>query len=1157
MPETTKIPSFIHLRVHSEYSMVDGLFKTGDLIRHCVDHQMPAVALTDQSNLCGLVRFYKAANLAGIKPIIGADCWIQHGEENPSRAVFLCKNQQGYHNLTELISKSYLEGQHNGIPVVHNEWIENFNEGLIALSGGLKGDIGQFVLSNQLPKAAERIAWWNQYFPDSFYIEIQRTGREGEADYNRTILGLAEGAATPVVATNEVMFAHATDFEAHEARVCIHQGRVLDDPRRPKDYSSQQYFRTEAEMCELFADLPSALENSVEIAKRCNLEISLGKAFLPNFPIPEDTTIGEFFAKESWAGLENRLSTLFDRDAAEFDELRKPYDERLQTELDVILQMDFPGYFLVVADFIQWSKNHDIPVGPGRGSGAGSLVAYALKITDLDPLQYNLLFERFLNPERISMPDFDVDFCMEGRDRVIEYVASKYGNDSVSQIITFGTMAAKAVIRDVGRVLGKPYGFCDQLSKMIPFDLGITLDKAFEQEEAIREAYHEDEEVREVWDLAKKLEGIIRNAGKHAGGVVIAPTKLTDFTPLYCDENGANLVAQFDKDDVEAAGLVKFDFLGLKTLTVIDWAIKNLNQQRTVNNEPLINLNDISTDDGDTFRLLQEGNTTGVFQLESPGMKKLIRQLKPSTFEDIIALVALYRPGPLGSGMDQDFVNRKHGREEVIYPHPLLEPILKQTYGTILYQEQVMQIAQILAGYSLGGADLLRRAMGKKKMEVMREQRQIFVKGASEKGIEEKISSHIFDIMEEFAKYGFNKSHSAAYALVSFQTAWLKQHFPAAFLAAAMSADMDNTDKIVTLVNDAREQGLEISPPDVNRGFYHFTISGEKTIIYGLGAIKGVGEAAIESIIEIRNKKGIFKDLFHFCIEVVSKKVNRRVLEALIKAGALDCFGSHRAELMANLEEAIKSSEQAERDSQAGQNDMFGGPVDLERTSNVMKSVNPWPENHLLKEEKEILGMYLSGHPYQQYHKELSVAVRTKLSKVAITPKGRTVIIAGLISAVRIITTKSGSRIILVTIDDQSAQFVINIKQELYQQCASYLVKDRILIVEGEVSFNEFQQQLTMRAKQLWDITSFRESRAKSLSLFVEQQKVCDDFSVRLKQQIAPYVGGTCPISIQFKANDAKAVLDLGETWCVRPSDELLYRLEDLVGKGKVNCVYP
>jgi len=1025
------------------------------------------------------------------------------------------------------------------------------------LSGGRKGDIGQLILSNQYPKAAERMAWWNHHFPESYYLEVQRTGRDQENEYINAILGLAEGSGTPLVATNEVMFPHQEDFEAHEARVCIHQGRVLDDPRRPKDYSNQQYFRSEQEMCQLFSDIPSALENTVEIAKRCNLEISLGKAFLPNFPTPENMTIGEYFTQQSKQGLEERLATLFDPHSDTFHEQRKAYDERLQVELEVILQMDFPGYFLVVADFIQWSKNNEIPVGPGRGSGAGSLVAYALKITDLDPLAYDLLFERFLNPERVSMPDFDVDFCMEGRDRVIEYVADKYGHDAVSQIITFGTMAAKAVIRDVGRVLGKPYGFCDQLSKMIPFDLGITLDKAFEQEESIQDAYHNDEEVKEVWDLAKKLEGVIRNAGKHAGGVVIAPTKLTDFTPLYCDETGANLVAQFDKDDVEAVGLVKFDFLGLKTLTIIDWAIKSLNQQNAIHNESLISLDDINTTDEKTFSLLQEGNTTGVFQLESPGMKKLIRQLRPSSFEDIIALVALYRPGPLGSGMDQDFVNRKHGREKVVYPHPLLEPILKQTYGTILYQEQVMQIAQVLAGYSLGEADLLRRAMGKKKMEVMQEQRRIFVEGSSANGIDEKVSSQIFDIMEEFAKYGFNKSHSAAYALVSFHTAWLKCHYPAAFLAAAMSADMDNTDKIVTLVNDAKEQGLSILPPNINKGFYHFTIEGEKTIIYGLGAIKGVGEAAIESIVEYREKNGAYKDLYQFCIGVVSKKVNRRVLEALIKAGALDCFGSHRAELMVNLDEATKSAEQAERDLQAGQDDMFGGPVGLTQTTSDMKRVNPWPDNHLLQAEKEILGLYLSGHPFNQYKKELSVYLRNTLANLEITPRGRSVLIAGLISAVRIINTKSGSRIVLVTLDDDTGQFVINVNQELYQQYASFLIKDRILIVEGEISFNEYQQQLTMRSKQLWDITAFRESRVKFINLFIEQGFVSEDFGVKLRQQIAPYVGGTCPISIQFKTQDAKAVLDLGSTWRVSPSDELMYRLEDLVGKGKVSCVYP
>ncbi len=1167
MDNAPSSPQFVHLRTHTEYSIVDGLLRTKQLLENTAALNMPAIAVTDQSNLCGLVRFYKTANSLGIKPIVGADVWVHDSDfsEQPFRMVLLCKNHQGYIHLTELISDSYLKGQQTGVPVIESDWIKSRTEGLIVLSGGRLGDIGHALLADNHQLASQRLAFWNGLFPDHFYLELQRTGREFEERYIHAIVGMAQGSNTPVVATNDVHFLNEEDFGAHEARVCITQGRVLDDHRRPKDYSTKQYLRSAEEMLELFADIPSAIENTIEIAKRCNLEITLGEAFLPEFPVPEGMTIDTFFEQESQRGLERRLSKLYDANSGDFAEIRKKYDLRLREELDVILQMGFPGYFLIVADFIQWSKDNDIPVGPGRGSGAGSLVAYSLKITDLDPLQYDLLFERFLNPERVSMPDFDIDFCVEGRDRVIEYVAQKYGKDSVSQIITFGTMAAKAVIRDAGRVLGKPYGLCDRLSKMIPMDLGMTLEKAFEQESDIQDAYEQDDDVRELWDLAKKLEGLIRNAGKHAGGVVIAPTRLTDFTPLYCDDSGGNVVTQFDKDDVEAAGLVKFDFLGLKNLTIIDWTLKIINSNRAITSQPPLVIEDISLEDEATFRLLQKGNTTSVFQLESIGMKKLILQLKPSTFEDIVALVALYRPGPLGSGMDQDFVNRKHGREKVSYPHPSLETILKPTYGTILYQEQVMQIAQELAGYSLGGADLLRRAMGKKKIEVMQEQRVIFTEGATQKGIEERIATQVFDIMEEFAKYGFNKSHSAAYALVSFQTAWLKAHYTAEFLAAAMTADMDHTEKVVTLVDDAQLQKVKILPPDVNRGEYFFTVfksdaesKRNDTIIYGIGAIKGVGKAAIEAIVNERKSHGAFKNLLDFCHRIDLKKANRRVLEALIKAGALDSIGSHRAELLLNLENSIVAAEQSARDKEAGQNDLFGDAgADTNETMSIeIERVRPWPENHKLQCEKDTLGLFLTGHPINRYRSELAKLVNKKIRNLQPGRRGSSETVAGLVVAMRIIKTRTGAPLAIATIDDQSGRLDVTVFGELYDQCSTMLTKDKILIAKGEVSIDTFNDGLRMKATHLWDMTSVREDRAKCLQLVVDKQSVANDFGVRLRQQLAPYVGGTCPISLQITASDTEAMVDLGRSWNVAPSDDLIYRLEDLVGEGNVNCVY-
>ena len=858
-------PKFVHLRLHTEFSLVDGIVRIKPLVKRLAELTMPAVAVTDRCNLFALVKFYKSALNQGLKPIVGADVLIFNADEptNPHRMTLLVKNRTGLVTLMELISKAYQEGQHQGVPILLPQWLMANNLGLIALSGAMQGDIGRALLAENLVMAQELAQQWEAVFPGSFYLEVQRVGKSGEERYINAAIDLAVTSGLPVVATNDVRFLKQSDFAAHEVRVCINQGRVLEDSRRPKDYTEQQYLRSAEEMHSVFADIPEALHNTIEIAKRCNLELTLDENYLPDFPVPAGMTLAELMADSARTGLKERLQYYPPIGESTPEENHKVYAQRLEDELQMINQMGFPGYFMIVADFIRWAKANGIPVGPGRGSGAGSLVAYALKITDLDPIEFDLLFERFLNPERVSMPDFDIDFCMDRRDEVIDYVAQHYGRDHVAQIITHGTMAAKAVIRDVGRVLSFPYGFVDSLAKLIPFEIGMTLDKALEDSVELRQQYEQEEEVKNLIDMAKALEGLARNAGKHAGGVVISPTKLTNFTPLYCEQGGGNLVTQFDKDDVEAAGLVKFDFLGLRTLTIIDWTLQIINNNRRKTNAEFIDINRIPRNDADTYELLKSGQTTAVFQLESRGMKELIKKLKPDCFDDIIALVALFRPGPLESGMVDDYINVKHGKTKPQYPHAMLESILKPTNGVILYQEQVMQIAREMASYTLGGADMLRRAMGKKKPEEMAKQRETFVSGAIGNKVSEKVAAYVFDLMEKFAGYGFNKSHSAAYALVAYQTAWLKTHYPAEFMSAVLSSDMDNTDKVVNLIDECRQMNLMIEPPNINVSQYRFTVNDKQHIVYGLGAIKGVGESAIEELIKQRDY-GTYGNLYNY-----------------------------------------------------------------------------------------------------------------------------------------------------------------------------------------------------------------------------------------------------------------------------------------------------
>jgi len=1168
---------FVHLHLHSEYSLVDSVARIKPLIAKVAEAGMPAVALTDQSAMFAAVRFYKAALAAGVKPILGVDALIRNPEDasQPHRLVLLVQDNHGYRNLTELVSRSYREGQHLGRPMLSRDWLTaDTTRGLVALSGNRDGDVGRALLAGNQAAARAALDSWLRLFGDRYYLELVRTGRPGDEDCLHASVALAADRGVPVVASNDVRFIRAEDFQAHEVRVCINQGRTLDDKRRPKDYTGQQYLRSPAEMAELFADIPEALENSVEIAKRCNVELTLGQSFLPDFPVPEGMTMDEFFSAESCKGLEWRLQSLLDRDDPDYAAKRKAYEERLQIELDVIIQMGFPGYFLIVADFIQWAKDNGIPVGPGRGSGAGSLVAYALKITDLDPLAYDLLFERFLNPERVSMPDFDIDFCMDGRDRVIDYVARRYGREAVSQIITFGSMAAKAVVRDVGRVLGHPYGFTDRVAKMVPFEIGMTLDKALEESEELREAYRKEEEVTELLDMARKLEGLARNPGKHAGGVVIAPGKLTDFAPLYCEADGSNLVTQFDKDDVEQAGLVKFDFLGLRNLTIIDWALKTINRQRRQQGEAPVDIAKLPLDDQAAFELLKRAETTAIFQLESEGMKKLIAKMQPDCFEDIVALVALYRPGPLGSGMVDDFVARKKGLQAVSYPHPDLEEILKPTYGTILYQEQVMQIAQVLAGYSLGGADLLRRAMGKKKAEVMEEQGKIFVAGAIERGVDGDQAQGIFDLMAEFAKYGFNKSHSAAYALVSYQTLWLKSHYPAAYMAAVLSSDMDNTDKVVTFIEECRSMKLSVAPPDVNRSQHMFTADGDDTVVYGLGAIKGVGESAIDSIIAAREQGGAFRDLFEFCRRVDLKKANRRVLESLIRAGALDSLGDNRATLMIQLPLALQVAEKAEQDASAGMVDMFGMPApepdNAPALGVIPDAVEEWEDEERLAGEKETLGLYLTGHPIDRYLDELPQLVSGRIAKLSLDNGGGEggrrrgkvrATVAGLVMNLNRRQTQRGF-MASVLLDDRSGRIEATLFSEAYEQFRDKLAVDKVLAIEGNLMYDEYRGGLSLRAEQVWTLEELREQRAAAVTVSLHESLIrgrgwtVTDFADRLGELLAPHRGGTTELRIRYQRHDAGGLLRLGPAWQVHPGDELLRQLGRLFGDDQVRVSY-
>lgn len=1143
---------FVHLGIHSEFSITESIVRIPDLIKAAVKDNMPALALTDLSNLHAAVKFYTSCLSKGIKPILGS---VVRLNEPDQRVTLLAMTNEGWKGLTEIVSRGHIEGQQLSIPCVQKEWILEQHHDIIVLLGQ-NSDVGKMLCSSNPQKAEPLLEAWQEKFGNRVYLALTRTDRPGEEDYIGEAVKLAAKYHVGVVAHNDIHFIERDDFDAHEARVCIADGYVLADNRRPRIYSPEQYFKTTADMVELFSDIPSALENTYYIAQRCNVSLQLGTYFLPDYPIPDGFTIDTYFEHLSKVGLEERLNHLYPVEMRDEDwpEIRKPYDERIEYEVGIILKMGFPGYFLIVMDFIQWAKSNRVPVGPGRGSGAGSLVAYSLKITDLDPLRYDLLFERFLNPERVSMPDFDVDFCIAGRDRVIDYVSRTYGREAVSQIATFGTMAAKGAIRDVARVLGKSYGLADRISKMVPTKpLGVDLATAIDMEPQLKDivtnpSNPDYDDASEIWEMALKLEGITRNTGKHAGGVVIAPGKITDYSAVLCDADGTNRVAQYDKDDVEAAGLVKFDFLGLRNLTVIEDAVQNINKR--IQFETPLEIANVPLDDKDAYLVFANANTTAVFQFESVGMKKMLKEARPSKFEEIIAFVSLYRPGPMD--LIPDFIHRMHGGE-FEYLHPLLESVLEPTYGIMVYQEQVMQAAQFCAGYTLGGADLLRRAMGKKKPEEMVKQRKIFIEGAAQKDIDEATANHIFDYMEKFAGYGFNKSHAAAYALVAYHTAWLKAHYPAEFMAAVLSSEMQNTDSIVFLIDDCRNNALEVMPPSVNMSLYHFHASDERTIVYGLGAIKGVGEQAMQSVIDSRIKQGPYTDLFDFCHRIDLKKINKRTLEALIRAGALDCLQIERSTLMAQLPEAVQAAEQARQNRETGIMDLFGEVEEVQRKP--AKPVKPWSDEVRLKGEKDTLGLYLTGHPIDVYRTELKSFIPAKLNELTPTRRGVTTVFAGLVLDVANFPNR-----IVVTLDDGTARVEVSCNHERFQRFKEIVAIEQVVVIEGEIYEREGFDRPMARLTKAFSLNEIRQKRANHIRIQPTDDLMTPALARDLQQILLPYCNiDMCqhiPVIMCIDQPYASAEVQLGQNWKVAPLDELLVKLRDYFGKEAIYIEY-
>ncbi len=1168
---------FVHLRLHTEFSVVDGTNRIDEIVKAAADDRQPALAITDLSNLFGAIKFYKEARGKGVKPLIGTEIVVEGLGKDAlalSRMVLLVQGRQGYLNLSELLARAWTQNVVKAQAVVKLAWLKELSEGLILLSGAQAGPVGQALVQGDAVRAADVALQLASMFPHRFYLELQRAGRADDEVHVSAAVQLAARLKLPVVATHPVQFTTRDDYEAHEARVCISEGEILGNQRRVRRFTTEQYFKSAAQMQALFADVPSAIANTVEIARRCSLTLVLGKPQLPNFPIPpvngEILSVEAYFRHVSTEGLEDRLRQLYP-DAAERERRRPLYQERLEFEITTIVNMGFPGYFLIVGDFIQWAKTHGCPVGPGRGSGAGSLVAYSLKITDLDPLQYKLLFERFLNPERVSMPDFDIDFCQTNRNLVIDYVKDKYGKDAVSQIVTFGTMAARAAIRDVGRVLDMSYTFCDGISKLIPNKPGthITIDGAIKAEPVLAERLEKEDEVKTLLALAQKLEGMTRNVGMHAGGVLIAPGKLTDFCPLYQQPGSDSAVSQYDKDDVEAIGLVKFDFLGLATLTILEIAREFIVKRHK--GQENFSFDAIPLDDVATYRLFADGRTESVFQFESRGMQGMLKDAKPTRLEDLIALNALYRPGPMD--LIPSFVARKHGREEIEYPHPLVAEMLSETYGIMVYQEQVMQTAQILGGYSLGGADMLRRAMGKKKAEEMAEHRAIFRAGAAKNAIGEAKADEIFDLMEKFAGYGFNKSHAAAYSLLAYHTGWLKVHYTAEFFCANMTVEMDDTDKLKVLFEDALKFGLTFDPPDVNRGSHRFEPVSDKVIRYGLGAIKGTGEQAIEAIVAAREGHGSgpngatcgpFKSLFDFCVRVDRTRLNKRTVEALIKAGAFDSLQRNRAALVASIDRAFEfANATVANANQGGLFDMGDGDDHGSSTQEPdLVDATPWGVKEQLTLEKTAVGFYLSGHLFDEVSREIRQFIRRSLDEV--TDSREPQLLAGIVTDFRVINGQRG-KLGLFKLDDKSGVIEARADEALINANRNLLKDDELVIVMGKLQPDRFSGGLQLTVTQVWDLATARCRFGKYLRVMVngaapDIQRLVKEFPARREMTEQGELLRGLPVRLrverQLEAGGVSAELQLGDEARFFPSDEALASWSAQALHGRAVIVY-